>query len=209
MQTANGLSWADEIDNDASENVPAPAADDDGRQFQLYFLSSHVPAVVLHFSKSIHSHLYVAPPGFENQKPTPGSIDDATAALASVAVSESAVIDEPDTGIKHDRLQDGGTGEIKKVTADNTIYASAKTFEELGLSQELLQGLYTEMKFERPSRIQAETLPLILTPPHKSLIAQAHNGSGKTTCFTLSMLSRVDPSLKQPQVCIFIERERK
>lgn len=32
---------------------------------------------------------------------------------------------------------------------------AAKTFEELGLSQELLQGLYTEMKFERPSRIQA------------------------------------------------------
>lgn len=31
---------------------------------------------------------------------------------------------------------------------------AAKSFEELGLSQELLQGLYTEMKFERPSRIQ-------------------------------------------------------
>ncbi len=31
---------------------------------------------------------------------------------------------------------------------------AAKTFEELGLSQELLQGLYTEMKFERPSKVQ-------------------------------------------------------
>ncbi len=46
------------------------------------------------------------------------------------------------------------------------------------------------MKFERPSKIQALTLPMILTPPHKDLIAQAHNGSGKTTCFVLSMLSR-------------------
>ena len=35
-----------------------------------------------------------------------------------------------------------------------THLPAAKTFEELGLSQELLQGLYTEMKFERPSRIQ-------------------------------------------------------
>ena len=26
------------------------------------------------------------------------------------------------------------------------------------------------------------------------------NGSGKTTCFVLSMLSRVDPGLQQPQV---------
>ena len=97
-----------------------------------------------------------------------------------------------------------------------------------------LQGLYTEMKFEKPSRIQAKTLPMILQPPYRSLIAQvrlhllvsalgnpychliaqgnahvvlkmarngtqAHNGSGKTTCFTLAMLSRVDPRLNQPQ----------
>jgi superfamily II DNA/RNA helicase len=32
---------------------------------------------------------------------------------------------------------------------------------------------------------------------------QAHNGSGKTTCFTLAMLSRVDPNLPQPQaICV-------
>jgi hypothetical protein len=34
------------------------------------------------------------------------------------------------------------------------------------------QGLYVEMKFEHPSRIQATTLPMILTPPYKDLIAQ-------------------------------------
>ena len=84
------------------------------------------------------------------------------------------------------------------------------------------------MKFERPSRIQALTLPMVLTPPYHSMVAQvwrslmqpgahaipwpgyqrvhevgrwlqAHNGSGKTTCFVLSMLSRVDPNIKQPQ----------
>ena len=97
----------------------------------------------------------------------------------------------------------------------------------------LLQGLYTEMKFEKPSRIQAKTLPMILTPPYRSLIAQAcfadsvcllgpyphsrsqpgllaqaHNGSGKTTCFVLAMLSRVDPKLAQPQaLCVCPTRE--
>ena len=35
-----------------------------------------------------------------------------------------------------------------------------------------LQGLYVEMKFERPSKVQALTLPMILTPPHRDLIAQ-------------------------------------
>ncbi|PSR98476.1 DEAD-box ATP-dependent RNA helicase [Actinidia chinensis var. chinensis] len=69
-----------------------------------------------------------------------------------------------------------------RVTAGDTLYASAKTFEELNLTPDLLKGLYVEMKFERPSKIQAISLPMILTPPHKHLIAQAHNGSGKTTC---------------------------
>ncbi len=69
----------------------------------------------------------------------------------------AAGMDEPDLSIKADQLVDDGEGEIKTVTADATIYSSAKTFEELGLSQELLQGLYTEMKFERPSRVQVMT----------------------------------------------------
>eukprot|EP00983_Pelagomonas_calceolata_P037143 1136212-Pelagomonas_calceolata.AAC.4 len=56
--------------------------------------------------------------------------------------------------------------------AEGNIYSSAASFEELNLSPELLKGLYVEMKFERPSRIQASTLPMILTPPHRDLIAQ-------------------------------------
>lgn len=64
------------------------------------------------------------------------------------------------------------------------------------------------MKFERPSRIQAKTLPMVLTPPYKHLIAQAHNGSGKTTCFVLAMLSRVDPRVARPQaICVCPVRE--
>ncbi|KAL6336759.1 hypothetical protein AAG906_036073 [Vitis piasezkii] len=59
------------------------------------------------------------------------------------------------------------------------------------------------MKFEGPSEIQAISLPMILTPPYKNLIAQAHNRSCKTACFVLGMLSRVDPKLQVPQaLCI-------
>lgn len=98
--------------------------------------------------------------------------------------------------------------EVQKKVVSDTPYVSAKTFEELGLSAELLQGLYSEMKFERPSKIQGETLPMILTPPHSNLIAQAHNGSGKTTCFTLGMLSRVDVDNPATQaLCICPTRE--
>lgn len=81
-------------------------------------------------------------------------------------------------------------------------------FEDLNLSDELINGLYVEMGFSRPSKIQAITLPMILTPPYKDLVAQAHNGSGKTTCFVLGMLSRVDPSKKVPQaICVCPTRE--
>ncbi|KAB2614865.1 DEAD-box ATP-dependent RNA helicase 38 [Pyrus ussuriensis x Pyrus communis] len=41
------------------------------------------------------------------------------------------------------------------------------------------------MGFKKPNKIQAITLPMILSPPYKDLIAQAHNGMGKTTCFGL------------------------
>jgi ATP-dependent RNA helicase DDX19/DBP5 len=95
-----------------------------------------------------------------------------------------------------------------QVISGGTVYESATTFEDLKLSPELLKGLHDEMGFSRPSKIQAITLPMILTPPYKDLVAQAHNGSGKTTCFVLGMLSRVDPQRKIPQaICICPTRE--
>lgn len=52
------------------------------------------------------------------------------------------------------------------------------------------QGLYTEMKFERPSRIQATTLPMILRPPYCSMIAQVCRcrcSMGGTSRITLTL----------------------
>lgn len=136
------------------------------------------------------------PPGFESVKPGThnggGEADDTDAPDSLLNTLQEP---EPET-------------EIKTVSSDKSMYSSAKTFEELGLSKELLDGLYNEMKFERPSRIQATTLPMILSPPFKHIIAQAHNGSGKTTCFTLSMLSRIDPGLREVQaICLCPTRE--
>ncbi|XP_061363840.1 DEAD-box ATP-dependent RNA helicase 38-like [Gastrolobium bilobum] len=97
---------------------------------------------------------------------------------------------------------------IQAVSSGDTPYTSATTFEELNLSPELLKGLYVEMKFQKPSKIQVVTLPMILNPPNRDLVAHAHNGSGKTTCFLLGMLSRVDPKLQAPQAfCICPTRE--
>ncbi|XP_059637750.1 DEAD-box ATP-dependent RNA helicase 38-like isoform X2 [Cornus florida] len=118
-------------------------------------------------------------------------------------ISDSLVIDDSKKVNKF--LEDSN---IKAVTTGDILYSSAKKFEDLNLSPELLKGLYVGMQFERPSKIQAFSLPMILTPPYKNLFAQAHNGSGKTTCFVLGMLSRVDTKLNALQaLCICPTRE--
>lgn len=117
----------------------------------------------------------------------------------------SEQVEEEEAGASE---MDGGPEDIQTETVDDTIYKAATSFEELNLPPSLLQGLYTEMNFQAPSRIQAKTLPMILTPPFESLIAQAHNGSGKTTCFVLAMLGRVDENVQQTQaLCICPTRE--
>ncbi|XP_020273955.1 DEAD-box ATP-dependent RNA helicase 38-like [Asparagus officinalis] len=119
-------------------------------------------------------------------------------------IESLSISDSPDGP----QLDDPDDSDIKAVTSGDTVYTSAVRFEDLNLSSELIKGLYIEMGFSKPSKIQAVTLPMILTPPYKDLVAQAHNGSGKTTCFVLGMLSRVDPNKGVPQAfCICPTRE--
>lgn len=96
----------------------------------------------------------------------------------------------------------------EKVAPDQkpSLY-SIKSFEELGLSSDLLKGLYA-MKFDRPSKIQEKTLPIIFKKERPNIIAQSQSGTGKTAAFVLSMLSCVDLSIKKPQaLCLSPSRE--
>ncbi|KAG8883365.1 RNA helicase required for poly(A+) mRNA export [Tulasnella sp. 332] len=84
---------------------------------------------------------------------------------------------------------------------------SIKSFEDLGLSPDLLKGLY-QMGFQKPSKIQERALPLLLATPPRNMIGQSQSGTGKTAAFTLAMLSRVDFSLKATQaICLAPSRE--
>lgn len=109
-----------------------------------------------------------------------------------------------------DIAQSDQSSRVEVLQADPTTpYQAAATFEEMGLSEELLKGVY-ELRFAKPSKIQASSLPLILSPDgdHKNLIAQGHNGSGKTACFVLGMLSRIDTSREATQaLCLVPTRE--
>lgn len=63
-------------------------------------------------------------------------------------------------------------------------------FEELGLSQELLE-IIREAGFETPSEIQEKTIPLVLAG--KDVIGGAATGSGKTLAFASSMIENLKP----------------
>eukprot|EP00597_Dinobryon_sp_UTEXLB2267_P005711 CAMPEP_0170059962 /NCGR_PEP_ID=MMETSP0019_2-20121128/2055_1 /TAXON_ID=98059 /ORGANISM="Dinobryon sp., Strain UTEXLB2267" /LENGTH=543 /DNA_ID=CAMNT_0010265367 /DNA_START=35 /DNA_END=1666 /DNA_ORIENTATION=- len=80
------------------------------------------------------------------------------------------------------------------------------TDPSLRIPQPILDSLTKEMRFEKPSEIQASTLPLILS--NKSVIAQAQSGAGKTIAFVIGMLAKVDtryPTLQA--LCLAPARE--
>mmetsp|Transcript_87255 Transcript_87255/g.154589 ORF Transcript_87255/g.154589 Transcript_87255/m.154589 type:complete len:498 (+) Transcript_87255:60-1553(+) len=77
-------------------------------------------------------------------------------------------------------------------------------FEDLQLSENLLQGIY-ETGFVKPSKIQAAALPMIAFRNGRlgqNMIGQAQNGSGKTATFSLAVLSAIDASVMMPQAII-------
>ncbi|KAL0978909.1 hypothetical protein UPYG_G00177590 [Umbra pygmaea] len=95
------------------------------------------------------------------------------------------------------------TNQVEVLQRDpNSPLYSVKSFEELRLKPQLLQGVYA-MGFNRPSKIQENALPMMLAEPPQNLIAQSQSGTGKTAAFVLAMLSHVDPNNKFPQcLCV-------
>lgn len=87
------------------------------------------------------------------------------------------------------------------MSLENTseIIENYNTFEELGLKENLLRGIYS-MGFEKPSVIQQKAIKPFLNG--KDLIAQAQSGTGKTATFGISLLQSVDESLKETQAVI-------
>lgn len=73
------------------------------------------------------------------------------------------------------------------------------TFDDFDLNDNLLRGIYS-YGFENPSAIQSKAIPIILTG--KDVIAQAQSGTGKTGAFTISVLQKVNPELKETQILI-------
>ena len=84
---------------------------------------------------------------------------------------------------------------------------SASTWEATGLPPHVVGGALAK-GWSKPSKIQAQALPYILSPSAPSVLAQAKNGAGKTGAFGLAMLARVDPRVPAIQaICLSPTRE--
>ncbi|PCH42042.1 ATP-dependent RNA helicase DBP5 [Wolfiporia cocos MD-104 SS10] len=123
---------------------------------------------------------------------------------------EVATKDEKEADPATDLIK--STFEVSVTLADqqadpNSPLYSAKTFEQLGLHEDLLKGIY-DMGFSKPSKIQERALPLMLANPPQNMIGQSQSGTGKTAAFVLTMLSRIDFSKPKPQaICLAPSRE--
>ena len=73
------------------------------------------------------------------------------------------------------------------------------TFADLGLKAPILEAL-TDLGYEKPSPIQAECIPHLLSG--RDVLGMAQTGSGKTAAFSLPLLHNIDPELRAPQILV-------
>jgi len=75
------------------------------------------------------------------------------------------------------------------------------TFRGLALSEEVLSAL-SDVGYEAPTPIQAQTIPVLLSGV--DMLGQAQTGTGKTAAFALPALTRIDLRRPEPQVLVLV-----
>ena len=75
-----------------------------------------------------------------------------------------------------------------------------KTFEELGVSEEIRRAI-EELGFETPMPVQEEVIPYLLGS-RNDVIALAQTGTGKTAAFGIPVLQKINPKNKDTQALV-------
>ncbi|KTT29331.1 DEAD/DEAH box helicase [Pseudomonas rhizoryzae] len=74
-------------------------------------------------------------------------------------------------------------------------------FAALNLNPAILAAIKA-VGYEEPSPIQSQSIPVILAG--YDMIGQAQTGTGKTAAFALPLLSKLDPSRREPQILVLV-----
>jgi ATP-dependent RNA helicase DeaD len=83
------------------------------------------------------------------------------------------------------------------IPPDTLSHTVLKTFKELGIPANLMQGLH-ELGIIHPTEIQDKAIPFLLENGG-DLIAQAQTGTGKTAAFGLPLLMKMNPKSRDIQ----------
>lgn len=75
-----------------------------------------------------------------------------------------------------------------------------ETFKELGVNENIIKAL-EENRILKPSEIQQKVIPYLLKN-NTDFIGQAQTGTGKTLAFSVPLLQKIKPSVKDIQVLI-------
>lgn len=90
-------------------------------------------------------------------------------------------------------------GDEKLIFESSEAVQVVSTFDDLGLKDDLLRGIYA-YNFEKPSAIQQRAiLPII---QGRDVIAQAQSGTGKTATFSISILQSIDITMRETQALV-------
>ncbi|KAJ2931603.1 hypothetical protein H1R20_g5511, partial [Candolleomyces eurysporus] len=90
-------------------------------------------------------------------------------------------------------------GDDKLVFESSEAISTVGTFDDLGLKEDLLRGIYA-YNFEKPSAIQQRAI-LPITQG-RDVIAQAQSGTGKTATFSISILQSIDVTVRETQALV-------
>ena len=93
----------------------------------------------------------------------------------------------------------GGAGAGAAPVADAGTVKKYMSFDEMGLSEDILRGIYS-YGFERPSDIQ--TMAIVPMRERRDILAQAQSGTGKTGTFIIGGLSVIDPKENEVQMVV-------
>ena len=89
--------------------------------------------------------------------------------------------------------------DINDTTGTGNTSHTIENWDELDIDSNILRGIYA-YGFEKPSPIQCKAIAPMLS--ERDIIAQAQSGTGKTGCFTVGTLARVDFTKNDVQAII-------
>ena len=96
------------------------------------------------------------------------------------------------------RRDDAPAGPGQKFESSKQIKI-VPTFDEMGLKEDLLRGIYA-YGFEKPSAIQQRAITPILEG--RDVIAQSQSGTGKTTIFCIGVLQSISTRSRETQALV-------